>query len=186
MSTERHVSDERLLDICLNAGHGQDDDRRHVVECAACQVRLAGLEDLLSDTSAVAAAQADAAFTPEKLAKQRARVMHRLEIEAAPGRVITFPSVPAPPRRQRPRPSTRWIAAAAVAGLVIGMLAGHFAHELPQQDLPSAVVSDAAEAQFSAEEELLFQMETAIDGERGVVLGPLDDMTPRVWEVAAQ
>jgi len=87
----------------------------------------------------------------------------------------------------------RWIAGAAAAGLVIGLLAGHLAH-----DLPTAGVSPASQAggppeaatlqvvsTTLSEEEFLGRLEMAIDGAGGSALRPLHDLTPLVWELAA-
>jgi hypothetical protein len=88
----------------------------------------------------------------------------------------------------------RWIAGAAAAGLVIGLLAGHFAHDLPAGGaLPaSQAAGTPAAARLQAvsttmsEEEFLGRLEVAIEGTSGSALRPLDDLTPLVWEVAAQ
>jgi hypothetical protein len=72
-----------------------------------------------------ARAEADEAFSQDRLAMQQAQVMRRLEALERPARVIAFP------RFTRPVTSTqgnaqRWVAAAAAAGLVIGLAAGQF------------------------------------------------------------
>jgi hypothetical protein len=89
------------------------------------------------------------------------------------------------------------VAAAAAAGLVIGMLAGHFAHELPgaarvgpapqllANESGSAVTLRAV-ATTMTDDEFLGQVELAIGGSGPVALRPLDVLTPRAWEVAAQ
>ncbi len=69
--------------------------------------------------------EAEEAFPAERLAAQQAQVMRRLEALERPARVIAFP------RFARPVTSTqghaqRWVAAAAAAGLVIGLAAGQF------------------------------------------------------------
>ena len=88
----------------------------------------------------------------------------------------------------------RWIAGAAAAGLLIGVLAGHLAHVVPYQwsVAPAQSVLQPAGATLQAvsttmsEEEFLGLLEVAIEGTGGASLRPLDDMTPRVWDVAAQ
>jgi hypothetical protein len=87
----------------------------------------------------------------------------------------------------------RWIAGAAAAGLVIGLLAGHLAHDLPTAGASPAVQADgpletAALQAVSAnvsEEEFLGRLELAIDGAGGSALRPLHELTPLVWEVPA-
>ena len=65
----------------------------------------------------VTTAEADAAFSDERLAKQRARILQRLEQEGRPGRVITFPAAHTQRPPLRARPGMRWVAGAAAAGL---------------------------------------------------------------------
>ena len=88
----------------------------------------------------------------------------------------------------------RWIAGAARPALVIGLLAGHLAHVSPGQRrsprrssaLPPDGVSLQAVSTTMSEEEFLGLLEVAIEGTSGSSLRPLDDLTPLVWEVAAQ
>jgi hypothetical protein len=89
----------------------------------------------------------------------------------------------------------RWIAGAAAAGLLIGVAAGHLAHDLPGGIRPvpsSATASRGPQPTLQAvsttmsEEEFLGLLEIAIETTGGSALRPLDDLTPRVWEVAAQ
>jgi hypothetical protein len=99
----------------------------HVASCERCRQaaadwRTVGLqlrEDLVEE--------ADAAFTGERLAHQRAEVMRR--VRGGGARVLRFPA-PAAPAVHRSRvfgaDLRRWIAAAALVGLVVGTLAGRF------------------------------------------------------------
>src|SRR5262245_14978394 len=115
---DRHVSDDGLLEICLDIVD-RPGDRQHVAVCPACEARRDALARLLADTADVAAAEADALFTAERLTRQRQRILQRLEQEGALGRVINFPAPQAHTRPLRSRPGTRWIATAAAAGLLI-------------------------------------------------------------------
>jgi hypothetical protein len=201
MKHHAHVSDDRLIDFCLEA-FGRGDacaaptaaEQQHLTHCAACEARRSRLADLLTETCDVVAAQADAYFTADRLAKQRARVLERLEHEARHGRVITFPAAHGSAPAFRARPGLRWIAGAAAAGLLIGVVADHVAHRLPARQTPSAnvVATDARPETLQlvaaplSDEEFLGRMELAVEGTAGPALRPLDDLTPRVWEVAAQ
>lgn len=188
-----HLSDDRLIDLCLDRGP-LGTELQHLTDCPACEERRARLARLLTDVSGVIAAQGDAVFSAERLAGQRARILQRIEHEARHARVISFPTAhPASPSL-RGRPGMRWIAGAAAAGLLIGIMAGHFAHQLPRGTAspasPAILAQPAADTlQFVAvslsEEEFLGEMEMAVEGTGGSALGPLDDLTPRVWEVAA-
>ncbi len=147
-----------------------------------------------------AAAEADAAFPAERLARQQSRILAHLLHDGRPARVIAFPAGNAHESlASRTRPSTRWVAAAAVAGLVIGVIAGRFGHDYPLLGRPGSArvaVARTAEAELRAgntgtlrevsvdisDEEFLSQIELAIDGPSAAALQPLDDLTPRAWD----
>ena len=194
MMSHPHLSDDRLIDVCLDHAPAAF-ERRHLETCDLCEGRRANLVRLLADVSDVARAEADAVFTPERLDRQHGRILQRLGREAPHGRVISFPAGHGPgPTPLRARPEMRWIAGAAAAGLVIGLLAGHLAHDLPtagvssasQAGGPLATATLQAVSTPLSEEEFLGRLETAIDGAGGSALRPLHDLTPLVWEVAAQ
>lgn len=155
---------------------------------------LTAAAGLLDEVAAAAAHEADAVFTPERLARQQARILHRLEQDGRPGRIIAFPGQAAETTPLRARPGTRWIAAAAVAGLLVGLLAGHLAHDLPGggASAPALRVNDAPEpglrvvATTFSEDEFLDQIELAADQPGGAALLPLHNATPRAWEEAAR
>lgn len=190
-----HLSDDRLVDVCLERAPAVF-ELQHLESCDLCKGRRVNLARLLANVSDVARAEADAVFTPERLGQQRGRILQRVEQQVPHGRVISFPAghghpPPTPPRARR---ETRWVAGAAAAGLVIGLLVGHFA-----RNLSTAGTSPVSQAGRSldamtmqpvsttlSEEELLGRLEVAIDGAGGSALRPLHDLTPLVWEVAAQ
>jgi hypothetical protein len=191
-----HLSDDRLIDVCLTRTVGES-ERDHLAGCVACEERRASLERLLGEVSDAAGAEADALFTETRLERQRARIMQRVEQESRHGQVISFPAPRfASPTLLRARPAARWIAGAAAAGLFIGLLAGHLTHDFTAgRVLPgsrSAAVVASRPATFQAvsttmsEEEFLGRLEVALEGTGGSALRPLDDLTPLVWEVAAQ
>jgi hypothetical protein len=154
---------------------------------------LAAAAPLLDEISAAAVHEADAVFTPDRLARQQAKILHRLEQDGRPARVIAFPNHGQDPFALRARPATRWIAAAAAAGLIVGLLAGHLAHEIPGGVAAPAVAAvrptDAPQPALRAvattfsEDEFLGQIELAADNVGGSALRPLHDATPRAWEV---
>lgn len=191
---QHHLSDDRLIDVCLDGGPLAP-EQQHLASCPACEERRTRLARLLTDVADVVAAQADTVFTAERLAKQRTRILQRIEQEARHGRVISFPAGHGHASSLRARPGMRWIAGAAAAGLIIGLVGGHLAHQLPRgRRIAPAVVTRAEPSaemlQFVAvplsEEEFLGRIEMAVEGTAGSSLRPLDDLTPRVWEVAAQ
>jgi hypothetical protein len=160
---------------------------------------------LLAEYSEAVTAEADAAFPAERLARQQARILQRLEQEGRPGKLIAFPAGhahEAPPLRARP--GMRWIAGAAAAGLIIGVVAGHLTHDFSNRaagrapqiagsrpdsgiaTVETGTVTLRAVSTTLSEEEFLGQLEIAIEGNRSASLQPLDELTPRVWEIAAR
>ncbi len=189
-----HVSDERLIDICLD-GAPTASTQQHLEACDVCAQRRARLASLLSQASDVAREEADAVFTPERLSRQHARILQRIDREVRHGRIISFPTGQGlGPTVPRARPGMRWIAGAAAAGLVIGLVAGRFARDFPagvgrpasQAGGPVATATLQAVSAPASEEEFLGRLEVAVEGASGPALGPLHDLTPLVWEVLAQ
>ena len=193
MTRHSHLSDDQLSEVCLRSAPAEA-EWQHLERCGLCEGRRAALARLLADVTDVARADADAVFSPERLDRQQTRILGRIAHEMPHGRVIRFPSGPEhTPEPRRAHPDRRWIASAAVAGLVIGLLGGHFAQDLPTVGRSSS--SQASQAFAAAplqpgapalsEEEFLSRLELAIDGAGGSALRPLHDLTPLVWEVAA-
>lgn len=126
-----HLQEERLFDCYLAARGGESLDppvAEHLTDCDDCGARYAELTDFMEGLSTEAAAESDAVFTPERLRAQRLHISRRLEHVGHPARVITFPGR-AEGQHFGPsagRPARRWIAAAAAAGLFIGVAAGLF------------------------------------------------------------
>jgi len=193
MTHHTHLSDDRLIEVCLNRTAGRS-EREHLDGCEVCDARRASLSRLLLDASDAAHAEADEIFTSERLNRQRTRILHRLEQDGRPGRVVSFPAGQAhSPTPARARPGMRWMAGAAAAGLIIGMLAGHYVPVFPPADAPPAAIASSSwpaspalrAATAMTEEEFLGRLERAVEGSSGSALRPLHDLTPLVWEVSA-
>ncbi len=184
MKAHSHLSDDQLIGLCLGG------EEHPLQGCASCEARRADLAALLHEVSDAAVHRADAAFPSDRLARQQARILQRIEQDGRPGRLIAFPGHGQEAASLRVRPRTRWIAAAAVAGLVIGLLAGHLAHDIPGP-APVAMATDApqtaalrAVATTFSEDEFLGQIEMVADSPGpGTALRALHDVTPRAWEV---
>jgi hypothetical protein len=192
---QRHLTDDRLIEMCL-AGPASAADAQHLVGCTACEIRRSELAGLLSDIDVAATAEADAAFPADRLARQQARILHRIEQDGRPGRVIAFPAGHAPESQPvRTRPTTRWVAAAAAAGLLIGLVTGHMTHDFsgpsraPLSAQASVHQTEATgttmrtAAAVMTDDEFLGQIEAAVDSTGPAALRPLDVLTPRAWEV---
>jgi hypothetical protein len=187
MKAHSHLSDDQLIELCL-------DGAQAVHGCASCEARRADLAALLNEVATTARQNADEAFPAERLTRQHARILQRIEQDGRPGRLIAFPGHVQEPSTLRVRPRTRWIAAAAAAAFVIGLLAGHLAHDMPGRTAVSAVpiarATDSAQTGLRAvattfsEDEFLGQIEMAADSPGpGTALRALHDVTPRAWEV---
>ena len=197
-----HLSDDRLIELCMLEALSPA-EQQHLSSCARCDARRVRMQRLLEDVSETATARADAAFPLERLNRQQARILARLQHEGRPARVIAFPAGYAPhePAPARTRPASRWIAAAAVGGLVVGLIAGRFGPTTPfQRAAMSRVIASRAVEQPElrapvtttairevtatiSDDEFLDQLETAIDAPAAAALQPLDDLTPLAWEV---
>jgi len=187
----RHLTDDRLVEIGLTDTPSAS-EQQHFGSCSACEARRAGIVHMLDEMSQAAVEDADAAFPAERLAQQQRRILERVDLEPRPARVIAFPTAQPPDTAiSRIRPASRWIAAAAVAGLVVGLVAGRLGHDTSGGMLTAAPESRPAlgASAFRAatvglsDDELLGQIEIAVDGRGGNSLRPLDDMTPRAWDV---
>ena len=164
-----------------------------------CEERRASLARLLNETSDVAAAEADAVFTDERLARQRAHILQRVEQESRQGRLISFPAGHTLVAVAASRPSGRALDCGRRRGRSVHRPAGRSPDARLHRRPRDAVVTDgvarrvvASSAALQAvsttmsEEEFLGRLEIAIEGTGGSALRPLDDLTPLVWEVAAQ
>ena len=125
-----HLSDRALAEVYVDA-----DRPAHLDRCDICAHRALELGRWLDEVRATAFADADAAFPPERLAAQQSQILRRLEQVDHPARVIAFPGqvrfghVEGPGRGIRPA----WVGIAAAAGLMLGLLGGHFSARLTTQ-----------------------------------------------------
>ena len=190
---ERHLCDDRLIDLCVSGAAAAGDEAAHLSDCPTCEARRLSIVVILEELDTAAAASADAAFPPDRLERQQARILQRVDQDGRPGRVITFPASQPPATLLRSRPRVRWAAAAAAAAFIFGLVAGHLAHDLSQGDEPpqsASIVGNhtsppplrAVPTTFS-EDEFLGQIELAAAQSGPVALRALDAMTPRAWEV---
>ena len=188
----RHLTDDRLIDICLS-GPVSPADQHHLAGCPDCEVRRTEFASLLTDIDTAATIEADAAFPEDRLARQQARILARIDQNGRPGRVIAFPAgYGHDTLSTRTRPMSRWVAGAAAAGLIVGLVAGHMSHDfsgirrqparvVARQQIAATTMRDVAPA--ITDDEFLGQIEAAADRSGPAALRPLDALTPRAWEV---
>ncbi|HSK10308.1 MAG TPA: hypothetical protein VK911_12090 [Vicinamibacterales bacterium] len=194
----QHPTDERLVALYFEDGGAPADEedravRQHLHGCEACTWRYTALTAPLQQLRQDAASEADEAFTPGRLAAQRAAVRHRLESGAGSPRVVPFPGAqPARPRFTH-RPAGRWMAAAAAAGLLVGVTAGrlvlHPETTAPAQaargvETPRLVADDAvrSDAEITPDMTFLYAVDSAVYTPRVKVLQSLDSLTPHPSE----
>jgi hypothetical protein len=188
-----HLSDDRLIEICL-ADPLAPIDEPHLRDCKRCARRRAELSSTLGDVTARVIDEADEAFPVERLVRQHARIMQEVDHLGRPARVIAFP---AGHTHETVRPAARrvrrWIAAtgAVAVAFLVGVFTEHLVHQQPVGGVrpetriasrgTDAVVTRTVAASVS-DDELLGQIEAAVDSAGPAALRPLDALTPRAWD----
>ena len=197
---ERHLTDDAFADLWSTAAaSGEPVAHPHLASCAQCRARYSAFTGWLDCLHDDAVSEADEAFPPERLAAQQAQVMRRLEALERPARVIAFP------RFARPVTSTqghaqRWVAAAAAAGLIIGLAAGQLV-DVRRMFTPTRTVQTQQNARLTttqpvgspsvvpaslssvSDETLFFGGDPARTTGRLPVLQAMDDITPRARDL---
>lgn len=123
LGLNRHINDADLMAVWADTRLGEAPKTAagaHVRECSACRARLTSLSSWLDGLRTDARQEADEAFPRERLAIQQGQILRRLEAMERPARVLRFPRF-AKAISARDAGRQRWIAAAAVAGLVVGI-----------------------------------------------------------------
>ena len=85
-----------------------------------CRARFAAFDGWLDEVRTTPAPRRTRRFPAERLAAQQAQILRRLEALERPARVIAFPKF-ARARRPARVARRRWVAAAAAAGLIVGI-----------------------------------------------------------------
>lgn len=177
----------------MAATSGEQPAVEHLDQCASCRARYASLAAWLDTLREEALGEADEAFPAEKLAAQHAHILRRLEAMERPARVIAFPKFARPISTQH-NVARRWIAAAAVAGLVIGLAGGqvidlrHRNTPRPTYPAPVSRIGDAGPStqatyrrvSLTSDEASFMEMatESASYAEMPEPLRALDGLTP--------
>jgi len=193
----RHLGDQRLLDACLAARQGERLDppvAEHLADCGPCRARheeLVQVMDLLREDGE---AEADAIFTPERLRQQRLQIARRIEHVGRAARVISFPgrfvrrTITASARPAAPR----WVAAAAAAGLFIGVAlgasyewGGRGRYMLPgDRRMTPVATRGTTPGQVAADDAFLSELELALERPHTRELRAFDALTPHVREIS--
>ncbi len=196
-----HPADDRLIAVYFGDEGASDDDRRavrqHLHGCETCTWRYTELTAPLERLRQDAASEADEVFTSSRLDRQRAEVMGRLDQRTRGSRVVPFPTGSS--RLDRAvvhRPLTRWVAAAAAAGLLVGVMAGRLLEFGTGRTLPVSRVARTAQSTLTiphltgrgpdivntveTDEAMITEIEAAARSQRISALAALDEMTPHL------
>jgi hypothetical protein len=204
-SEHRHPTDDLL--IALYFGDGGDgaadergDARQHLHGCEACTWRYTELTAPLERLRQDAASEADEVFTEQRLDAQRSAIHDRLEHGARSPKVIPFPGAAATVDRAigHRHPALRWVAAAAAAGLLLGVTASHFLDATLSGNRPAASVGTIARSRLSpgpqqvsavynrqaaaGDEDFLGAVDAAVGRQQIAELRALDELTPHARE----
>jgi hypothetical protein len=191
-----HLDDAGLARIWTDeSASGVRQAHPHLDGCAACRARFAELSAWLQSVRNDATAQADQHFSAERLAAQHALIFRRLEAAERPARVIAFPRF-ARPLTSRTSHASRWIAAAAAAGLIVGVGVGQlmdlrhsFTAQTPSNaqvrvNIPAAPIGDLGVQTVSAtrDEAFLSELDASLSRAGVPELRALDAFTPRAGD----
>jgi anti-sigma factor RsiW len=200
-----HPADDRLIALYFGDKQASDDERRavrqHLHGCETCTWRYTELTAPLERLRQDAASEADEVFTPARLEAQRAKILARLDEAAHGSRVIPFPASTA--RLDRSvvrRPIARWVAAAAAAGLLVGVMAGRLFDNGTGTVTPATPVAAAARSPIASrivvtdspgqtmtaegDEAMLSEIDQAVYRQRIAALSALDELTPHLRQEA--
>jgi len=195
LGRRKHLDDAAFSELWSAAAVGSDvgvaaPDAEHLESCAACRARYDAFTDWLADARVDAIAAADEVFPAERLAAQQSHIMRRIEALERPARVIAFPKYAQPVSAARSGPQ-RWIAAAAAAGLIVGLGMGEMLdfrrsarlRPLPMAESEPLVQSARGTVQpvsLNSDDPLLYDADPS---PRVEALQALDAITPRVRDI---
>ena len=190
-----HLDDAVLTAIWTDAwATGERQQHPHLENCAACRTRFAELSSWLETLRLDATTEADESFPPERLKIQHAQIFRRLEAAERPARVIAFPRF-AQPLTSRTSHASRWIAAAAAAGLIVGVGVGQLMdlrHSLSQPttqaraaspSLPRGLDPRMQSVSVTRDEAFLSELDASLSRAAVPELRALDAFTPRAGDL---
>jgi predicted anti-sigma-YlaC factor YlaD len=204
----RHLQEERLFDFYMAERTGEPTSppvAEHLADCEPCGRRYAELAAFMDTLRREGDADADAVFSADRLRAQQQQIARRIALVRRPARVISFPGriVRRTINASTSRTAPRWIAAAAAAGLFIGVAVGATYQYgwggSPFRGTRPFLVRDAASTRVSrvtpmparasgpadagADDAFLSDLEIALDRPRTSELQAFDALTPHVREI---
>jgi hypothetical protein len=206
----RHLQEERLFDFYMAERMGEPaypPVAEHLADCEACGARYADLASFMDRLRSEGDAEADAVFGADRLRAQQQQIARRVALLGRPARIISFPGriVRRTINASTSRTAPRWIAAAAAAGLFIGVAVGA-SYQFGWRGSPLGgrkpfLVRDAVSARASRvapmpprssgladmaaddADAFLSDLEIALDRPRTRELQAFDEFTPHVREI---
>jgi hypothetical protein len=200
-----HLQEERLFESYLAERAGEPLDppvAEHLADCASCGSRYTELSSFMDTLRRDGDAEADAIFTPERLRIQQQQILRRMALVGRSARVLSFPgrivrrTIDASTARTAPR----WAAAAAAAGLFIGVAVGAsfpWGSPTPARQRPSTQSSASLRperigtagtgaAEIAPDDAFLSDLELALERPHTRELQAFDALTPHVREIRDQ
>jgi len=199
-----HLQEERLFDSYLAERGGEPIDppiAEHLADCPACSLRYAELAAFMDALRRDGDAESDAIFTPERLRLQQQQILRRMALVGRPARVLSFPGriVRRTIDVSATRSTPRWVAAAAAAGLFIGVAVGaSFQWSAPQgrqrftadssraARLTPVATRGNGSPDVAADDAFLSDLEIALERPHTRELQAFDALTPHVREIRDQ
>ena len=165
----------------------------HLAICSDCAARQSETRLVLGRLADAAEAVFDEETPSHRFARQRRRILSRIEgiLGPHPARILRFPTIE-PRGIRHPSSAYRWFAATAATGLLIGMALVHPGGvPLSEADGAPAIAGNRAPAPgpvpapdtppaSQADEQFMRELEAALTASRVEPLAALDEMTPRL------
>jgi anti-sigma factor RsiW len=191
---DAHLADDEIVALTYASGETlaarEADALAHAAECTTCNRRLADVSMLVADLREAASAEADAQFPDAVLDRQRRQILTRIDQLGQRARILRFPATPPAPSPAAEQPVRLWLAGAAAAGLLAGLLLAETLHLLPGEfgwRAPSSAASygidDATTMAVLEDDALLDEIEAALNWQRSSELRALDALTPVAYEI---
>jgi hypothetical protein len=201
----RHLTDERLFECYLTEREGDAIDppaAEHLADCVSCGERYTDFARSMDRVRSEGEKEADEVFTRERLRLQQQQIARRIEHFGRPARIISFPGqlVRRTLTASATRTAPRWIAAAAAAGLFVGVALGasyefnaliHSARNSLVQAadtsratrLTPVATRGSSQADVAADDAFLSDLDVALERPHTRELVAFDAFTPHVREV---
>ncbi|HYN05857.1 MAG TPA: hypothetical protein VES67_00565 [Vicinamibacterales bacterium] len=180
-----HLSERALVDALLTG-----DRPAHLDRCDICADRAVDLGRWLDDVRVTGVEAADAAFSPERLAKQQTQILRRLEQLEQPARVIAFPSQTRLNQSESGdrRVAPAWVGVAAAAGLVLGVVGGQMSARIgaPVQPAIPATTTALSDEPPPMNPANTPRLDMELEGLSIPAFDDIDGITPRMLTVSTR